>query len=85
MDPPDFGWLWRDLKAAIEQPLIEAVTRPKHQLMLAWPHRIFVPVGRRMMDGKKRHDTHRQQVILEEPRIIGVRHGAPNMPFLVAV
>jgi len=56
VDPPDFRRLWADLKPAFEQPLIEAITWPEHQLVLAGPDRIFVTVGGRVLN-REDHQT----------------------------
>ena len=37
--PPDIDWFGRHFKLAVQQTLVKAVTRPKHQLVRATSHR----------------------------------------------
>ena len=57
VDPPDLSRRGVDIEPAFEQPLIEAVARPKHHLMQSRPNRLFVIVGGGVMDRKSRHKS----------------------------
>src|ERR1700733_10832900 len=57
VDPPDLSRCGVDIEPAFEQPLIEAVARPKHHLMQSRPNRLFVIVGGGVMDRKSRHKS----------------------------
>lgn len=60
MNPSGLGGFRRDRETRIDQTLIEAIARPEHQLMQSWPHRIFVTIGRRVMNRENSHkgDAH---------------------------
>jgi len=50
MDPTRLAWRRRYMQSAFEQPLVEAVPWTKHELMQPRPDRIFVVMGRGMVD-----------------------------------
>jgi hypothetical protein len=53
--PPHVDWLGRYFQLAIQQTLIETVSRAKHQLVCAEPYRLAVSIGRRVMDDEDSH------------------------------
>ena len=53
---PDIDWLGRSyFKLAVQQTLVKAVTRPKHQLVRAKSHRLPIPVCCRVVYGENSH------------------------------
>jgi hypothetical protein len=55
MYPPDIDWFGRHFKLAVQQTLVKAVARPKHQLMWSKPHRLPIPVCCRVVYGENSH------------------------------
>jgi hypothetical protein len=53
--PPDIDWFGRHFKLAVQQTLVKAVTRPKHQLVRAKSHRLPIPVCCRVVYGENSH------------------------------
>jgi len=53
--PPDIDWFGRHFKLAVQQTLVKAVTRPKHQLVRAKSHRLPIPVGCPVVYGENSH------------------------------
>jgi hypothetical protein len=55
MYPSDIDWFGRHFKLAVQQKLVKAVARPKHQLVCSKPHRLLVPVCCRVVYGENSH------------------------------
>ena len=53
--PSDIDWFGRHFKLAVQQTLVKAVTRPKHQLVRAKSHRLPIPVCSRVVYGENSH------------------------------
>jgi len=50
VDPPDLGRCRNNLQPTIEQSLIETVAGTKYELVDTRPDRIFITIGRAVMD-----------------------------------
>jgi hypothetical protein len=71
MYPPDIDWFGRHFKLAVQQTLVKAVARPKHQLMWSKPHRLPILVCCLVVYGENSHQLPISKITLCSDSIAG--------------
>ena len=62
--PPDIDRFGRHFKLAVQQTLVKAVARPKHQLVWSKSHRLLIPVCCRVVYGENSHQLPDSKITL---------------------